>query len=260
MAKNKFYSYILVGSGEKGVLNSWPKCQQKIKGHKARYKGFPTEREATSWLEKGGVYEEKTDKYYGCFFLNSNSGVIVNTWSQCKELTKKEPSRYKSFKTKKEAQHWIDNGGAYESKESIQKNLPDAIYFDAGTGRGIGTEVRVTDKFGNSILDKLVPKDKINEFGNYLTEEGSTNNFGELLGCYIALKIAISEKILEIYGDSQLVIKYWSNGHIKKENVNEVTFELSKKVAKLKENYTKLGGEIKHISGDINPADLGFHK
>jgi ribonuclease HI len=260
VAKNKFYAYIIENTSETGIFDSWGKCQEKVKGKKARYKGFPTEREAKTWLNEGANYNKKSTKFYACFFTHSNDGVIVNSWDQCKELIKGGNVRYKSFKTEKEARKWLDNGGVYQTKEMIQSNLPDGIYFDAGTGRGIGTEVRVTDKYGNSILEKFIPKEKINEFGNFLTKDGSTNNFGELLGCYIALNIALKEGIKNIYGDSKLIIDYWSLGRIKKDNVNEKTFQLAQKVAKLRKEFEKLGGKILHVSGDINPADLGFHK
>lgn len=260
MAKNKFYAYVIENINESGILTSWPECQKKVKGKKARYKGFPTKAEAEKWLNAGGNYEKKLDKFYACYFTQSKKGVITNDWDECKILTRGGGVRYKSFKTKVEAQNWINNGGVYETKKMVQENLPSGIYFDAGTGRGIGTEVRVTDKFGNSILDYFLPKDKINEFGNYLTKPGSTNNFGELLGCYIALNIALKEGQKNIYGDSQLVIEYWSRGRIKADNVSSDTLELAKKVAKLRKEFEKLGGSISHVSGDINPSDLGFHK
>jgi len=260
MAKNKFYAYVIENINESGILTSWPECQKKVKGKKARYKGFPTKGEAEKWLGAGGNYEKKLDKFYACYFTHSKTGVITNDWEECKILTKGGNTRYKSFKSKREAQSWLDSGGIYETKQMLQDKLPNGIYFDAGTGRGIGTEVRVTDKYGKSILDKFVPKDKINEFGNYLTKEGSTNNFGELLGCYIALNIALKEGVKNIYGDSKLVIEYWSNGRIKSENVTEDTVKLAKKVVKLRKEFEKLGGKISHVSGDINPSDLGFHK
>ena len=260
MAKNKYYAYVIENKGDSGILTSWSECQKKVRGQKARYKGFVTKLEAEKWLNAGGNYEKKLNKYYACYFTHSKTGVITNDWDECKILTKGGNTRYKSFKTKKEAKSWLDNGGVYETKQMLQDKLPTGIYFDAGTGRGIGTEVRVTDKYGNSILDRFVPKDKINEFGNYLTKEGSTNNFGELLGCYIALNIALKDGIKNIYGDSKLVIEYWSNGRIKSENVTTETIELAKKVVKLRKEFEKLGGKISHVSGDINPSDLGFHK
>jgi len=260
MAKNKYYAYVIENINETGILNSWPECQKKVKGKKTRYKGFLTKLEAEKWLSTGGNYEKKSDKFYACFYTQSNTGVITNNWDECKILTRGGDVRYKSFKSRKEAENWINTGGVYETKQMLQDKLPQGIYFDAGTGRGIGTEVRVTDKYGKSILHHFLSQEKINEFDNYLTKPGSTNNFGELLGCYIALNIAIKSNEKKIYGDSKLIIEYWSKGYIKVKNLNTDTVELAKKVVKLRKEFEKLGGSIHHVSGDINPSDLGFHK
>ena len=90
--------------------------------------------------------------------------------------------------------------------------------------------------------------------------KGATNNFGELAGIFFALEIALKEKIFNIYGDSSLVIEYWSKGFIKKDNVTPKTYELAMKVKERREFFEAAGGKINHISGDFNPADLGFHK
>ena len=138
--------------------------------------------------------------------------------------------------------------------------MEEAIYFDAGTGRGIGVEARVTDKFGNSLLKEALPQEKVNEHGNYLCKDGLSNNFGELMGCYIALKIALEKNEKKIFGDSRLIIEYWSKGHGKLKELNEDTVKLITLVKKLRGKFEENGGELKHISGDYNPADLGFHK
>ena len=57
-----------------------------------------------------------------------------------------------------------------------------------------------------------------------------------------------------------LVINYWSKGYIKKDNVAEDTYNLAMKVKTEREKFEKRGGQVSHISGDFNPADLGFHK
>ncbi len=260
MAGKKYYGYYL-NENTYGVVDSWPMCQEICKGQKgARYKGFTSRQEAEEWIGKGGEYAEKTGKFYAYYLEGLGTSGIVNSWSECQEKTKKYKARYKSFKSKKEAEKWIADGAKYEDKNEVKANLPEGIYFDAGTGRGIGVEVRVTDVKGKSILDKLLEKNKINQFGNYLCKEGATNNFGELLGIYIALKIAIKEDEKAIFGDSALVINYWSKGYIKKENVNEETLELSKKVKSLREIFEEKGGKVSHVSGDYNPADLGFHR
>lgn len=199
-------------------------------------------------------------KYYACFYVDSSYGEIFLTWDECQKKIKGKNSRYKSFPTKEEAQKWIDSGAEYIKKDEVKKTLPEGIYFDAGTGRGIGVEVRVSSKNGDSILNRFLPKEYINEFGNYTAPSWATNNFGELAGMYFALEIALKEKMFNIYGDSSLVINYWSKGFIKKDNVNEKTYNLAMKVKERREYFESLGGNVSHISGDFNPADLGFHK
>lgn len=259
MVAKKYYAYY-INETCSGVVDTWPMCQEICKGQNAKYKGFPSRAEAENWLSAGAEYEEKTGKFYAVYLEASNLSKIVNTWSECQKLTKDKKSRYKSFKTKKEAEAWLKAGANYENKAEIKKNLPEGIYFDAGTGRGIGVEVRVTNKSGTSILNKFLEANKINEHGNYLCPKGSTNNFGELLGIYIAINIALKENINNIYGDSKLVLEYWSKGFVKKENVSDETFSLIEQVKKLRNEYEKTGGNITHVSGDYNPADLGFHR
>lgn len=262
--KKKYYAYIV--GNDKDICDSWSKCQSVVTGKKARYKSFSSMSEAKEWLKNPdsdkfkSAKKNKSSKYYAYNLFEVGKTGIVDNWEECKNITGIGKARYKSFKTKEEAKEWLALGGRYLSTEEVRRNLPDGIYFDAGTGRGIGTEVRVTDKMGNSILSKVVPSNKINEFGNYLTAPGSTNNFGELLGLYCALKIAIDEGQKNIYGDSKLVISFWSLGLVKKANQTKATLELIVKVVSLRKEYESLGGTISHVSGDINPADLGFHK
>ena len=136
----------------------------------------------------------------------------------------------------------------------------DGIYFDAGTGRGEGVEVRLTDYDGNSLLYEILEASKINKYGNYKLSDGRTNNFGELTGLFAALKYAKKNNIKVICGDSNLVIEYWSKGRYNSDGLEKDTVELIKKVTLLRTEFEKNGGIVKKISGDVNPADLGFHK
>lgn len=203
-------------------------------------------------------------KYYAFIIDKENYSKIVTSWSECQSATLGKNARYKSFKTEAEAKEWLKNGGLYEdSKLKIQEaknNLEDGIYFDAGTGRGIGVEVRVTNRFGVSLLDDIMPEKMINEFGNYLAPQGSTNNYGELIGIFLAIDIALRKRSFKIFGDSKLIIDYWSKGHYNKTSLNEKTVDLIKKTTEKRVKFESLGGTIQHVSGDINPADLGFHK
>lgn len=200
--------------------------------------------------------------FYAYFIEKTNEQGILNDWQECLNLIKGKKSRYKKFKTKKEAETWLLNGAKYENKNnSIEDNLiKSAIFFDAGTGRGNGVEVRVTDYKKNSILPLIISKKLINEYGNYYVDKKRTNNFGELSGLFFALKFALKNDIKDICGDSELVIKYWANLIYNKNNLDNDTIELIIKVNNLYEKFKKNGGTLHKISGDINPADLGFHK
>ena len=154
----------------------------------------------------------------------------------------------------------------YEKKEKVDLTElyseleRDAIYFDAGTGRGNGVEVRLTDFDGNSLLYKIMNEKKINEYGNYYVANTRTNNFGELVGIYTAFVYAKKYGTKVICGDSSLIIEYWSKGRYNSSNLENDTIELIKKVTLMRNEFEKKGGTVKKISGDINPADLGFHK
>jgi ribonuclease HI len=198
-------------------------------------------------------------KYY-VYVVNGKNG-ITDTWPECQKIVSGVPgARYKGFATKDEAERWIDAGANYKTKSHELVNLEDGIYFDAGTGAGNGVEISVTDKNGKSLLHNVLDDKFINEKGFHLLGKEVTNNFGELLACKYALEIALRDGAKKIFGDSKLVVDYWSKGHIKKDNLSEETINLSHQTQKLRYAFEKNGGIIKQISGDHNPADLGFHK
>ena len=141
----------------------------------------------------------------------------------------------------------------------MKSSLEEGIYFDAGTGRKIGVEVRVTNLQGTSYLNKFFPV-RVNEFGNINLGMETTNNYGELLGLYCSLKIALRKQIPKIFGDSKLVIEFWSKNRANKTNLPEATVRLIHLVSSLRKEFESFGGTVSYVSGDINPADLGFHK
>ncbi len=199
--KNKFYAYIIPGTGERGVTDSWRDCEKKVSGVRgARFQGFETETDARVWLRGGAEYEEK------------------------KKL-----------------------------------RLKSGIYFDAGTGRGAGVEVSVTDENGRDLLHLVLPKAKLNKFGKHpLRSRTATNNYGELLAAKFALEIALKKKIKHVFGDSALILNFWSKGKVRKA-IPQKTKALAAEVEILRRRFEKSGGRMAFISGDHNPADLGFH-
>lgn len=198
--------------------------------------------------------------YYAYFLPTTSKRGVVASWAECEAAVKGKEARFKGFLSRSAAEAWLAAGARYEAKPKQDKPvLEPGIYFDAGTGRGDGTEVSVTDENGHDLLSKVLPKAKINRHGKHNVEiVGGTNNYGELLGCKFALQIALEDGVKKIFGDSKLVIDYWSKGFIKKE-IPTTTRKLASEVVELREQFEKGGGKIKHISGDHNPADLGFH-
>ncbi|MFA5714585.1 MAG: ribonuclease H family protein [Candidatus Paceibacterota bacterium] len=197
-----------------------------------------------------------TKKKYYAYSINGKNG-ITDSWPQCQKIVSgMVNAKYKGFETKDEAERWLNAGADYNVKHLASEK---GIYFDAGTGAGKGVEISVTDENGNNLLHKALGKKEIGHSGKHLITKKVTNNFGELLACKYALKIAIKENIKKIFGDSKLILDYWSKGYIKKE-MPEETIDLADEVKKLRYAFEKEGGKIEHISGGSNPADLGFHK
>lgn len=215
----------------------------------------------------GGIVSKK---YYAYFLEDENIKGLVDNWDKCKSLVHGKKARYKSFPTEKEGKDWLESGAHYEKKignqtpkikkEKLKESLVNGIYFDSGTGRGIGVEVRVTDINGTSLLEKNSLGFSVNSYGNIHLGTDKTNNYGELLGLYLAMDIASQTGEKKIFGDSNLVIFFWSKGLFRKDFLTEDTISLILKVTEKRKNFEKTGGRIEYVSGDINPADLGFHK
>lgn len=201
----------------------------------------------------------KPKKYYAYNVPSIGAQGITSDWEECKAIVSgKYDARYKGFKTSAEAEEWLRLGARYEVK--VKKESMPGIYFDAGTGRGFGVEISVTDEKGKDLLAKVVAKEFINEHGKHLLGPDKTNNYGELLACKYALELAIREGIKDIFGDSKIIIDYWSKGRIKVEGIAPETRILAFAVKKLRDIFEADGGQVIRVSGDDNPADLGFHR
>ena len=197
-------------------------------------------------------------KTHYAYLLPGGKSGTVGSWAECEKKVKGvNGARYKGFKSLAKAKEWLAGGAKYEIKR--KKKMPEGVYFDAGTGRGEGVEISVTDKDGKDLLDKIIHPGLLNKHGKHLLPKGKTNNYGELLACRYAISLANMLKEKKVMGDSRLVIDFWSKGMIKKE-VDPKTRELAFEVAALRREFDGQGGKIILISGDDNPADLGFHK
>ena len=177
---------------------------------------------------------------------------ITESWPECQRIVSGVPAaKYKSFESRAEAERWLEAGANYKIKHLA---AAAGIYFDAGTGGGNGVEINVTDARGQGLLYRVLAESDLSSKGHYQVKR-ATNNYGELLACKYALQLALETGAMKVFGDSSLVIDYWSKGHIKNE-MGADTIELAKEVAKLRWRFEQNGGQLERISGGTNPADL----
>jgi len=90
------------------------------------------------------------------------------------------------------------------------------------------------------------------------------NNGAELIALVIALRISeIDPTIKIINSDSELMIKWWSKGHVNpntRKKMDKNKLNLIVESHKLRTAFEERGGQIVKIPGSKNLADLGFHK
>ncbi len=198
------------------------------------------------------------NKFYAYLLSDKNESGIAESWKDCEKIVSGKNGRYTSFNSLEDAKKWLDSGANYEIKPKRYKKIEKGIYFDSGTGRNQKVEVSVTDESGFDLLGKIKPKLKLNKFGKLLVPK-ATNNYGELLACKYALELALKLGVKNIFGDSKLVLNYWSKGFIKKD-LPKKTQKLSLEVLSLRKKFESQEGVMEFIEGDFNPADLGFHR
>ncbi len=207
--------------------------------------------------EKTLFPSNRKKKFYAYAVPMKKLKGIAASWSECERIVSGQVgARYRGFATREEAEEWLRLGARYDVK--IVKKLAHGVYFDAGTGRGNGVEISVTDEWGKNLLHKVLAKGDLNRFFKHEVRGEATNNYGELLACKYAIEIAMKERIKKVYGDSSLIIDFWTKWRVRKD-VEEETFELAREVAGLRKKFEERGGDVIRISGDDNPADLGFH-
>lgn len=259
-----FLHFILTGTvylyetQEAFVTNSIEKAELALKEEKGLLRKFKKEKDAVNWIVQ---CKNNQRIYYAIFFTEKLKSIIVFESEMLELLIKDTPNINKAFGTIAEADKWLKNIEYYYTEEMEKLLKDDTIFFDVGTGRGIGEEVRVSDFAGNSLLNKLEEyTGLINQYGNYNLGKINNTNYGELYGLYLALLIALRNNIYKIAGDSKTVINQWSKGEIILSKILPYEQELIYKVIDLRKEFEAKGGEVCYINASLNPADLGFHK
>ena len=262
----RYYTIYYVETNTFDIVTSPEEAQKLRKGKHNLSKKFSSKEKAEEWLKtvkdkKGNILLNiKKEVYYAILFLDNFDSLITNDNEEKDRIILNRKYVLKSFNCELECKLWIRIMKDYHKKNYNCFFNDTTIFFDSGTGRGIGTEVRVTDYLGNSLLYELDEyKEKINQFGNY-NLGNVDNNYGELHGLYFALLLSKKRNIKRIVGDSMTVILHWNKEIKNKINLSKNTIDLIEIVRDLRFEFELLGGEIHYISGDFNPADLGFHR
>jgi len=209
---------------------------------------------------------KKAKNNFYAYQIDGRQG-IVKSWADCEAKVRGRAARYRGFETLAAAKAWLQAGAPYADKsaarEQARESLPkEALYFDAGTGRGLGTEVAVTDAEGVPLLHLALPAEALTERGTHLLPAGKTNNYGELFGCLCALRAARKLAARKVCGDSALVLDFWSKGHVtqeKRESDPEL-YALAQRTFAERRAFEGAGGRLIKVPGALNPADLGFHR
>lgn len=198
-------------------------------------------------------------------FKNSNGELNKD------EITKKikEINKANSQKAKLEKEKQL-------KERELKIFLPvDAIYSDA-SGAGNKILSRVTRFNKTSLIKDYLKKDK--DFNNHLkdidnslfsyyqddieinfdSEKLNKINYAESFALYCAIIIAMKVKCKIIYADCDVATEQWSK--FKGTPVERIDIELIYRLSELRERFEKQGGQVKKISGDINPADFGNKK
>lgn len=186
-------------------------------------------------------------KYVGLFNERNNSKKIINKQQFVyREYVLKRNIIFKTFAIKKQAQKWLSSL-IFIRYYNMKRN--DIIFCDSSYRRNnMFIELKIAN-FDSSASIKYKLFSKI-----------FTNNQGELIVLMFSLLycIFINKNIKILYSDSKLVVYFWSlnivNSH------DPFVKKLSQHVCELRTIFHDMGGKISHISGDLNPADLGFHK
>lgn len=210
---------------------------------------------------------------------NGRNPGIYNTWDECNEqVSGFKGAIFKKFKSYEEARNYVNNieNNTVAKEEIIERD--GCIYVDGSYGShthgfGWGSVINGYDGCDlipycheNGLINDLNIKPVILPVGRRVVivskfeDVTQQNNGAELLSAVVALRLAIFLKtrgiiIKRIYTDSSTVL-HWSK-RLNNSNLDPIKIHYINELIHLTREFD---GTLEKIDGDINPADLGYHK
>ena len=233
--------------------------------------------------------------YKAFYLIKEGYGDYTNNqanWTSISKLIRGKSSRCNSFKTEEEAKYFISKKGLVTKEEmkifmqniknekeiektGIKEEIlifldPNSIYCDGTVANG-KAKARVTDANRNSLIKEILLTDeKFNEFlefkkwdyddrinCNIQFDKIEDVAFGETFALYLGMEIALRKGFKTVYSDCINAIENWSLGKASAKGYERA--ELLVAITDKRKEFEKKGGVVKHIAGEINPADFGLH-
>ncbi len=248
-------TYYAVKSGHRpGIYLTWELCEQQVKKFSgAKFKKFKSREEAETFMSEEGQ---------------------AQTQSESLKPEKKEPKAKKpkvnSVALSSESLFQLD------PYEDLSKIYTDGAFNGTTKPDGWGC---VTNSNGQCILERflhIIQKDlKVEQkslpvgtryclIANFSDVAQHQNNGAELLALVMGLRLALLQnpgRVKEIHTDSSLLLDYWSLGKVRREKLCPEKLRLIDELILLRKRFCSpiYDGKLLKISGDDNPADLGYH-
>jgi hypothetical protein len=275
MSDEKYRAIYVLGTNKEYIHKGNKKMlKEKFKNFKkvsCRQTIFDCERKAQIYLEYcGNISQDKVEELFKQEQdkLRKKVQIRVNL-----ALTNDEKDE---IEISEEHKLTLDEFKKIKNHLNLKIHLDEnAIYCDAGDYTSLNKAIKVTNSKGKLLFDIFKEDKSEYEVFQYFLRKKDwkeeddcivLNNYGnaneiqyaEAIAMYFGLEIAIRTGAKVLYADNEDVIKNWSKGlgSLKTEYDIETVYALYKK----RQEFEKLGGVVKHIYGEINPADFGKHR
>jgi len=247
--KTKIYA-VVTGRNGPGIYKTWAECSDQVSGYKnSIFKSFSTINDATNYLKINNITLKEDSNLINIINANTNTHIVTPIYKTPNQILYSDD--YDVTKS-----IYVDGG-------QNKLTLPDAY---GCVTNNLGEDLLVSNM---NYIDDLKFKEVELPIGKRIciivnfNDCFQQNNSAELMSAIVGLRIAINSnnKIKYICSDSKLIVDFWSK-YLKLETMEKMPLEKSnyvKMLIHLTKTFENIGGKLIKISGDNNPADLGFH-